>query len=293
MAAIFGIALLGLGLLVTALSGSGLQAFSSVQQEAALGRTGQFDAIAPDGDAGSGAFVEVQEASFSLETENAEVASDAIRGTAGEMNGYVEESHKSEDSLYTTITMTVRVPETDFERFNDRLRQQYEVDSYSVRNYRVSIQRQLDELTIINKSLEEYEDMRSEVRMMEVSADRIDLLMRITEKELELKERQKAYLRQLSSAQQRSQLATVTVELRERKDVDLAPENVWNRFKNAVKDMLDSITDIAINTVTDGITLFFRVIQLIIYAVIVLVPLGLAYRVGRRLYVEHWSGGGN
>lgn len=296
-ALILGIALIGVGLLsLVVLGGSGLQSFSGAQQEAALDRTGQFQTVPSEdggrsggsGGTGAGAFVEVQEADFDIETDNAETASDAIRGTANEMDGYVEESRKSDSSLYTTIRMTVRVPEENFEQFNTRLREQYEVESYNVRNYRISIQRQLDELTIINRSLEEYEDMREEVRRMEVDEEKIDLLMRITEKQLELKQRQKEFLRDLSSAQQRSQMATVTVELRERKDVDLTPDNVWNRFKNAVKDMLDTITDTVINTVTDGVELFFKVIQLIIYAVIVLVPIGFAYRIGKRLYNEYW-----
>lgn len=288
-ALVLGIALIGLGLLVAALGGGGLQTFSGAQEQASFDRPGGVDAVTRDGgDSGAGAFVEVQEADFSIETDDAETASDAIRGTATGMEGYVEESRKADSSLYTTIHLTVRVPEENFEAFNDALRDQYAVESYNVRNYRISIQRQLDELTVINRSLQEYEEMREEVRRMEVSEERIDLLMRITEKELELQERQKRYLRQLSSAQQRSSMATVNVELRERKDVDLAPDNVWNRFKDAVKEMLDSIVEITINTVTGGITLFFRVLQLIVYAVIVLVPLGLAYRAGRRLYREYW-----
>lgn len=292
-AAVLGITLLGLGLLVAALGGGGLQTFSGAQEQAALDRSAEFDAATRDGgdgggESGSGAFVEVQEADFDIETDDAEQAADAVRGTATGMAGYVEESRKSDTSLHTTIRLTVRVPEENFERFNERLREQYTVESYNVRNYRISIQRQVDELTVINRSLQAYEEMRGEVRRMEMGEERIDLLMRITEKELELHERQKRYLRQLSSAQQRSDMATVNVELRERKDVDLTPDNVWNRFKEAVRDMLDSITEIAINTVTGGITLFFRVLQLIVYAVIVLVPLGLAYRVGRRLYREYW-----
>lgn len=306
-ALIIGIALVGVGLLaLTVLGGGGFNTFSAATQEqAALDRTGKF-ATAPSrgggaGDAGDtggggGAFVEVQEANFEIETDSAEKASDAIRGTATQMGGYVEESRKSESSLHTTIRMTVRVPDENFERFNQHLRQQYNVESYTVRNHRISIQRTLDELTIINRSLEQYQRMREEVRRMDVSEEKIDLLMRITEKQLELKERQKRFLRDLSSAQQRSRMATVTIELREEKDVDLTPDNVWNRFKNAVKDMLDTITEIVINTVTDGIELFFKVIQLIIYAVIVLVPVGFAYRIGRRLYDEYWpqaDDGGN
>lgn len=295
VALVIGVALAGIAAVVM-IGGGGVGNFFATQAQAKadLGRTAKFQTAAVEGDggeggAGGGAFVEVQEAEFDIDTGNVAAAADAIRGTATELGGYVEESRQSDSDLYRRVHLTVRVPDEHFEQFNDDLRQQYEVESYTVRNHRVSIQRQLDELTVINRSLRQYEEMREEVRQMKVGEERVDLLIQITEKELELTQRQKQYLRDLSTARQRSKLATVTITLEERKDVDLTPDNVGNRFKNAVEDMLDSITDIAIDTVTEGVTLFFRVLQLIVYAIIVLVPAGFAYRLGKKLYRRYWQ----
>lgn len=242
------------------------------------------------GGSGGGAYVKVKEGSMDIKTDNARRGADQIRQRLPNYQGYVEESRKYGSSLYTNIKLQVRVPSTgdNFERLLTWLRQNYEVKSYNVKNYRLSTQRELDELSILNKTMADYESIRQEANRMNIGEEKLDMLMRVTEKELTLLEKKKGYERDLSGKQRRSDYATLNIELREKKSVDIGPENIGNRFKNKVKNMLDTIVDILISTLTFGVELFFRVIQLIVYLIIIIIPLALVYRLGKKIYKRYW-----
>lgn len=272
-------------------SGSGLSAQAAPQKDLA-DRT-EFDADrggdgGGTGDAGAGAFVEVQEASYDVASDDAESTAADVTTMADRFDGYVESRSKTDRSLETRVRMTVRVPDDRFAAFSDEFRSEFEVETYDVRNYRVSIQEELDELDVLNRTLRDYEEIRERVLQGETTTEDLQLLADLTERELWVVERQRHYRRQLSESRQRGAYATIDVTITEQKAVDLAPDNVGNRFRNAVKEMVDSVVTISIDTVTGVVTLFFKVLQVIVYLVVVIVPFAIAYRVGKRLYREYW-----
>lgn len=240
-------------------------------------------------DAGSGAFVEVQEAEFRIDSDDVDGDEGAIRSLASTHEGYVEQSRKDESSLYRTIHLTVRVPDSEFEAFTDLLKVEYDVESFNVRNYRLSTQRELDELGILNRTLADYEELREEIRQMNTDEEKINLLMELTEKELAVKEKQQRYERSLADKQKRGDEATVRITLREQKSVDVWPENIGNRFMSNVKNMLNALVNIGVGTLTDAVVLFFRAVQAIIYLVVIAIPFLVAYRFGKRVYKEYWK----
>lgn len=245
--------------------------------------------LPPGDDAGAGAFVEVKEARFDIDSDNAVSDADHVRMLADAHEGYVEDSRKHESSLYRTIDMTVRVPDDNFDAFTDSLQTEYEVDSFDVKNHRLSIQRELDELALLNRTLTDYEEMREQIREMNNSEEKINLLMELTEKELQVQEKQRHYEQQLSDKQKRGDESTVRITLRERKNVDVWPENLKNRFMNNIREMLNALTDIALGTVTQAVVLFFTAIQAIIYIIVIAIPLLAAYRLARRFYEKYWK----
>lgn len=238
---------------------------------------------------GAGSFVEVQEARFDIESKDASRDADAVGSLAETHGGYVESSRKRESSLYRTIDLTVRVPDAEFDAFTDSIRAEYEVDSFNVQNYRLSTERDIDELTILNRTMAEYEEMRERIQGMNDSKEKIQLLMELTEKELRVQERIRHYEQELADKRKQGDESTIHVELRERKNVDVWPENLGNRFMNNVKNMLNSVTNIALGTVTQAVVLFFMAVQAIIFLVVVAIPALTAYLLGRRLYNRYWK----
>lgn len=240
-------------------------------------------------DAGSGAFVEVQEASYTVDSMDAEQDAATVADLAGDHDGYVESRTRYEDDLALRVRMTVRVPSDDFAAFNDAFRSELDVSSYEVRNERVSIQRELDEIAVLNRTLQDYEGIRQRILAEDVTTENLELLASLTERELWVTQQLRRYQRELASDRSRADYATVQVELVEQKSVDITPDNIGNRFRNAVKQMVDALVTISIDTVTGALVVLFRVLQAIVYLVIILVPFALAYRYGRRIHERYWK----
>lgn len=232
--------------------------------------------------------LQIKEGRMSIDTENAEEKASEIRNVTLSFDGYIEESNKYSTAFHHKIELTARVPASDFDGFVEDLKDKLEIESYEIDNYRISAQRELDELAILNRTLRDYETIRQEAMEMEASEEKLNFLMKITEKELEVKEKMKEYERELSQKQVKSDYATLHVTLNQKKEVDIWPENLGNQFNRKLQQALDSIGNILIETVTFGVVLIFRVLQALIYLVIVAVPAALVYKVARKVYDRYW-----
>ncbi|MDY6774899.1 MAG: DUF4349 domain-containing protein [Halobacteria archaeon] len=276
-----------LGAVSTVLFGFGFgMTGGSSSQQTGFGGAPETVGVGEDTGAGSGAgeYVEVQEAEMSIESESLDEDVSRLRDLTQESGGYVEESSRRQSNLYLTARMTARVPSENFEEFVKSTRDEFDVESYEVRSYRLSIERETTELDILNQTLREYEATRSEIAEMNASAEKLDLLMEVTEKELEVKEKMSRYRTELAQKRQRSEYATVRIEVRERRQPEIVPDNIGDRFRNEVRQMIETVVNILITTVTGGVVVFFRAIQYLIYLVVVAVPVFVAYKLGRWMY---------
>lgn len=250
-------------------------------------RGGAADIGIPPRERGSGSYVEVQEGSAQINTDYIEQDIEKIRNLGGKYDGWIESSSKSHGELYTTADITVKVKSENFQAFISDMKQNFEVESYSVQNYRLYTERERDELDILNKTMMEYESIRQEVEKMNNNAEKLDLLMQITEKQLQLKEKRNQYENSLSDKQQRGDYATLKIELNEKREIDLVPDDLGQRFRNEVNDMVDNVSNTLISTVTGGVEIFFEAIKYIVYLAIVAVPLSFAWRIGRKVFREN------
>ena len=250
-------------------------------------RGGAADIGIPPRERGSGSYVEVQEGSAQINTNYIEQDIEKIRNLGEKYDGWIESSSKSHGELYTTADITVKVKSENFQAFISDMKQNFEVESYSVQNYRLYTERERDELDILNKTMMEYESIRQEVEKMNNNAEKLDLLMQITEKQLQLKEKRNQYENSLSDKQQRGDYATLKIELNEKREIDLVPDDLGQRFRNEVNDMVDNVSNTLISTVTGGVEIFFEAIKYIVYLAIVAVPLSFAWRIGRKVIREN------
>lgn len=237
----------------------------------------------------TGEYVEVREADFEIKSKNSSKDALKIRSKASSMKGYIERSTQSDGTLYKTIELTVRIPRENFSQFGDYLEENFQVESHDLRNYRLSIEREKTELEILNQTLEDYQEMRNQIKKMNTSEEKIQLLMGLTEKELWVKERQRYYQHQFGEKYERGEYSTFNIDLRERKEVEIWPENIGNQFNEELKEMMDTVTMTLINTVTGGIEIFFKAIEWIIYLAIVLIPLGITYKISKKIYKGYFK----
>ncbi|MFO7968032.1 MAG: DUF4349 domain-containing protein [Archaeoglobaceae archaeon] len=232
--------------------------------------------------------LQITEGQMSADTENAEERASEIRSTTFSYDGYIEESDKYSTALHQTVKLKARVPADNFDPFVEELKDDLDIDTYEINNYRISAQQELDELAILNRTLRDYETIREDAMEMEATEEKLDFLMKITEKELEVREKMKEYKRELSQKQVRSDYATLHITLKEKKEVDIWPEDLGSQFNRKVQQALDSIGNILIDTVTFGIVLIFRVLQALVYLIIIAIPAALVYKVARKVYDRYW-----
>lgn len=237
--------------------------------------------------ASGGAEVEVKEANFTIKSENAEDEVRIVREISARYEGYIERSNKSETNTILRISMTVRIPTDSFEQFIDEL-QNFDVKNYTINNYRIPIQRELDELDILERALGDYSKIRKEINSVPIGEEKINLLMNITKSELELKRLEKTFGRSLSGKERQGELATIRVSLEQKLKAELWPENIDNKFRDGFQRALESILDSIVSISTGSIALFFQVIQWIIYALTVSIPVLFIYKILKHLYDRFW-----
>jgi len=237
-----------------------------------------------EGNTGGRGEIQVKEGSVEIKSKNAEGDFAEIKSITENYQGYIERSSKSSSNLYTRINLTLRVPSEKMLDLVEELKEKFEVKSYNIRNYRISIERELDEFEILKTSLSDYEKIREEIREMAVGKDKIELLMRLTEKELNLKRKEKNYQREISSQERRGEYATLQVGIKQKKSPKILPENVLDQFKDRIRRALDNVVDILKDLVGGSIELFFRVVQIVVYLFIIGIVVLVSYRLARKLF---------
>ncbi len=229
-------------------------------------------------------YVEVKEGSMTIETDNAEGDASAIRGLAEASDGYVEDLRKYENDYNLNINMRVRIPSDDFEGFVDTLKERYDDKSFSVSFYRLSTEREIGELEILNTAFMNYEELRNRTMMIPLDEKQINLLFEITEKELEIKRLERQYSSSLSGKEERSDYSTLTVTLQEKKEINMMPEDLGDELKLKIKRALDEIANSLMDIVTGSIVVFVSAIKYVIYFIVIAIPLILGFRVMKRIY---------
>ncbi|MCX6764367.1 MAG: DUF4349 domain-containing protein [Candidatus Nealsonbacteria bacterium] len=232
----------------------------------------------------SGYEIEVKEGLMTIKSKNAEEDFNKIESMAKSYQGYAERSNKSITNLYVQLNLTLRVPLESFTDLVEKLKKGFDVESYNINDYRISIGRELDELQILNQSLSDYEKIRYEINGMNIGKDKIDLLMQLTDKELSLKEREKTYQRMVSSKERQGEYATLNINLKEKKSPTIWPENVLDQFKDRLRNALENTLDILKDLIGGSIEIFFRAIQIATYIIIVGTVVAFFYRLGKILF---------
>jgi len=227
--------------------------------------------------------IEIKEGLMEIKSKNAEGDFNEIKALVENYQGYIERSSKSSTNLYLWINLTLRVPSENLFHLFEALKRRFKVESYHLSNYRISIERELDEFEILKKTLSDYEKIREEIQEMPVGKDKIELLMRLTEKELEIKRKERSYQREISSQKRRGEYARLQVTLKQRKSPKILPENVWNEFKDRLRKAFENVVDILKDLIGGGIELFFKAIQLAVYLFIIAIVIGVFYKLAKKL----------
>ncbi len=232
----------------------------------------------------SGPYVDVKTSSLTIETIDADGDSSQIRALTESLDGYVETTNKYDGETAVNVYLTSRVPSDRFQEFVDSLNAQYEPKDFSVSFYRLSIQRETNELDIIATSLANYAELRNRTMQIPLDEKQINLLFTLTQKELDLKSLEKQYTSSLTGKQELADYSTVTITLTQKKEVKIMPEDLGERLRLKVKQALDDISNSVMDLLTGSLAVFVFAIKSVVYIILFVVPLVAGYRLLRKLY---------
>jgi hypothetical protein len=231
------------------------------------------DSYSPEQDS-----VKVKQGSMSIKSKEINSDFDRIKELVADKDGYVEEESRTETESYIYLFSVLRVPLENFDQLAQEIQDFVDVWDYQAHDYRINIQYQVDELAIIEKALADYAKVRQDALQLKASKDQIEVLVSLTEKELDLVSRQKMFQRDLMEKQEMSQKATLTVSLEQEVPVKIWPENLGNRFRENMGQAINSVSMILISIFGNILILVVKILEYLVYLIILLVPALLAWR---------------
>jgi hypothetical protein len=197
--------------------------------------------------------------------------------------GYIENEDRNASRNWFEISTTVRIPADSFDSFITNIKNKFKPETFDARNFRISIQRHLDEMEIYSRTLQNFEKIRDQLQDMELKAEKLDLLMDLSQKETDIARKLKRQKRQLAAQEQKSKYATVQISFEQRR-ISIMPTELGLKFKRKLSRNLDELVEICMDTVTFGVVLLFKIIQWLIYLALALIPLYGAVRLVIWLY---------
>lgn len=227
--------------------------------------------------------LEIREGRVSVKSKKAEDDLEKLTEITIARDGYIESSSKRDTRTSLIISAQARIPSERFEDYINIIKDEFEVESFELFDYRIDVQRQIDELEVIMLAMDDYNRLREETIKTDSGEERVKILSSIVSEMQELARRQRELERDLGGSQKRSELATVSFTFVENVKVNLWPENLGNRFRDRINWAIDTVITTAMFLLANMVVLFVKVVEYIIYVLIIILPVMLTWKLLRRI----------
>jgi len=88
----------------------------------------------------------------------------------------------------------------------------------------------------------------------------------------------------VKETQRKSEYATLSVTLTQKKEIELLPEDLGRELMTKLRDAIRNVTNALLDLVTVPIVIFINLIVWIIYAFVVIIPLFLVYKFAKKFF---------
>lgn len=227
---------------------------------------------------------QIREGSASIETENADSDYQKIKSNAEGYGGWAETVSKNENYKQITMSTTLKIPAENFDDFADWLLKNFDVKNSNLKLYRISVERQQDEIEILTKTLNAYDGLFDKAESMELSVEGIELMDKLTQKKLNIMRQMRNYGYSVEKVQERANYATLSVTLTQKKEIELMPEDLGRELMTKLRNAIANITNALLDLVTVPVVIFINLIVWIVYALVILIPLFIVYKIALRVY---------
>lgn len=227
---------------------------------------------------------ELKEGYAEIKSSESELDYERIKQRAEALGGWSEAMSKSEDFKSIRITSTLKIPSESFESFADWLIKNFDVKNTNLAFYRVSVEKQKDEIEILLDALAIYDRLMARAEAMSVNETTIDTILMITEKKLEVMRLLKSYGYSVEQIEERARYASITISILQEKPIKIMPEDKGRELMTKLRNSVNEIVNAGIDLISTPIVLIVKVIVWIIYAIIVLIPVFIAYKIFSKIF---------
>jgi hypothetical protein len=228
--------------------------------------------------------IQVIDSSVAVESDDAREEEKKIKQITENYEGYVEESSLSESISLVRIDMKLRVPLEDFHEFFEELKNQTEVEGFSVRDYRIDVERRETDLDTIQEAIGMYSDMLEKIKSMPVERETIEVMSEIVNQEINLRKQENYLVGSLQESRRQSEYSTIRVTVREKVSPKIWPEDLGQDFRQNLHNSFQSIGKSITSIIGNSIMILVKALEWIIYITIVIISLWIFATLLRKIY---------
>lgn len=219
-----------------------------------------------------------------IKSENSEKDYDNIKEKVEEIDGWTESFNKYEGYDTIRVQAIFKVPSKEFEGFADWIIKNFDVKNTNFGFYRVSVERQQEEIEILLQALESYNKLMSQAELMSLNETKLEMIFRITEKKLEVMRLLKMYGYSIKEIEKQANYSSVTIVLVEDKPIKIMPEDKGKDLMMKIRNSVNEIVNALIDLLTVPFVIIVKIFVYIIYAIIALIPIYIAYKIIIRIF---------
>lgn len=227
--------------------------------------------------------LEIREGRATIKSQNGETDLEKLTELTDKEGGYIESSSKRDTRTSLIINAQARIPSDKFEEYIGGIKEMFEIESFELFDYRIDVQRQIDELEVVMLAMEDYNKLREETLKTESGEERIKILSSIVSEMQNLARRQRELERELGGTQRQSDLSTVSFTFIEDVKVKLWPENLGNRFRERINWTIDNVITTTIFLLANVVVLFVKVVEYIIYLFVIVLPIMFVWKLIKKI----------
>ncbi|MFW5853217.1 MAG: hypothetical protein ACOCU8_01080 [Patescibacteria group bacterium] len=227
------------------------------------------DSSVPSGDND----IRITESRMDLRSEDLDEDEEKLQELLTDFDAYIYSGRRTESKRNIILNQEIYVPIDNFQTLFEALQDNFEIKNYSISDFVIKLDYQVNELEIIKETLAAYGEVKEETQQMPLAQERVDLLMSITEKELKLKSREKQFSSHVKETRRRGDEAKISLRWEQKLPAELWPEDIGLEFRAQLQNFVTKTVSIGINILITTPLILLLAVQWIIYILAVLLPI--------------------
>lgn len=149
-------------------------------------------------------------------------------------------NYKTEDDEKINVKISVNIPSNRFDEFFNFLLKNFNVRHSYVKNYKISIKQEINELDVIRQTLDNLDQIEREILNMAVNEQKINFLMIINNEKMDLVSKMRSFQSTIEEKMQRGECSTFLVNFTQTKPFKIITDDYKEAIKGKIKSVINN-----------------------------------------------------